>query len=86
MQTMRWCFLLLVLTCGCETLTPQGARVSVYRASLDGLPAQRAMPAGCRLLSKQPPVTMTELDIEGQAAEERSLNVKRKRQCSAAPC
>jgi hypothetical protein len=66
MQAMRWCFLLLVLTCGCETLTPQGARVSVYRASLDGLPAQRAMPAGCRLLSTQPAVTMTELDIEGQ--------------------
>jgi hypothetical protein len=66
MQTMRRCFLLLVLTCGCETLTPQGARVSVYRASLDGLPAQRAMPAGCRLLSTQPAVTMTELDIEGQ--------------------
>jgi hypothetical protein len=66
MHATRWCLLLLVLTCGCETLTPEGARVSVYRASLDSLPAQRAMPTGCRLLSTQPAVTTTELDIEGQ--------------------
>jgi hypothetical protein len=47
-------------------LTPEGARVSVYRAPLEGLPAQHSMPAGCRLLSTKPPVTMTELDMEGQ--------------------
>jgi hypothetical protein len=64
---MRWCsFLLVTFACGCVTLTPEGARVSVYRAPLDGLPAQRSMPAGCRLLATTPPVPMTELDMEGQ--------------------
>ena len=64
---MRWfTFLPAVFACGCVALTPQGARVSVYRAPLDGLPAQRSMPAGCRLLARKPPASMPELDIEGQ--------------------
>ena len=58
--------LLAVVACGCVTLTPEGARVSVYRAPLDGLPSQRRMPAECRLLATTPPVPMTELDMEGQ--------------------
>jgi hypothetical protein len=64
---MRWCSLLpAIFACGCVSLTPEGARVSVYRAPLDGRPAQRSMPEGCRLLASAPPVPMTELDIEGQ--------------------
>ena len=64
---MRRCLLLpAVFASGCVTLTPEGARVSVYRAPLEGLPAQHSMPTGCRLLSTKPPVTMTELDMEGQ--------------------
>jgi hypothetical protein len=55
-----------VFACGCATLTPEGKRVSVYRAPLDGLPSQRTMPEGCRLLYAKPPVNMTELDLEGQ--------------------
>ena len=64
---MRWGLLLLAtFACACVTLTPAGAHVSVYRAPLDGLPAQRRMPAGCRLLATAPPATITELDLEGQ--------------------
>ena len=64
---MPWCLLLLaVFAGGCVTLTPDGARVSVYRAPMDGLPFQRDMPEGCRLLATTPPVSMTELDTEGQ--------------------
>src|ERR1700674_4141758 len=45
---MPWCLLLLaVFAGGCVTLTTDGARVSVYRAPLDGLPFQRDMPEGC---------------------------------------
>lgn len=64
---MRWCSLLLALiACGCVTLTPEGARVSVYRAPLEAEPSKRTMPEGCRLVSAQPPVSMPELDLEGQ--------------------
>lgn len=38
-----------VVACGCVSvaLTPEGGRVSVYTASLDGPAAGRAMPDGC---------------------------------------
>jgi hypothetical protein len=62
----RCSLLLAVLAGGCVTLTPEGARVSVYRAPLDGVPFQHRMPEGCRLLATNPPVPMTELDMEGQ--------------------
>jgi hypothetical protein len=63
----RWCPVLLgVFAYGCVALTPEGARVSVYRAPLDGPPFQRAMPEGCRLLATKPPISMPELDLEGQ--------------------
>jgi hypothetical protein len=58
--------LLCVLSCGCSTLTPDGARVSVYQAPLDALPPQHGMPTGCRLVQTKPAVSMTELDMEGQ--------------------
>jgi hypothetical protein len=64
---MRWCTVLLcVVACGCVALTSEGARVSVYRAPLDGPPAKRTMPKGCRLLATKPPISMPELDLEGQ--------------------
>ena len=64
---MRWCSLLAALfACGCVTLTPQGERVSVYRAPLNAIPSKRSMPEGCRLLRTKPPVSMPELDLEGQ--------------------
>ncbi|PWT86005.1 MAG: hypothetical protein C5B57_01910 [Blastocatellia bacterium] len=63
---MRWLLPLVLCVCGCIALTPKGMGVSVYRAPLDGLPAQRSMPAGCRLLFTKPPVSMPELDLEGQ--------------------
>jgi hypothetical protein len=66
-MAIRWFMLLpAVFACRCAALTPEGARVSVYRAALDGLPPQRSMPAECRLLGRKPPVLMTELDMEGQ--------------------
>jgi len=40
--------------------------VSVYRAPLDAVPSIRRMPEGCRLLTAKTPVSMTELDLEGQ--------------------
>jgi len=58
--------LLAVLACSCVTLTSDGARVKVFRGSLEAEPAQRSMPEGCRLLSSTPPTTTTELDLEGQ--------------------
>ena len=58
--------LLCLCVCGCATLTPEGSRVVVYQAPLDALPPQRSMPRGCRLLATAPPVSMTELDLEGQ--------------------
>jgi hypothetical protein len=51
---------------GCIALTPEGARVSVYRAPLDALPAKRSMPDGCQLITAKPRVSMPELDLEGQ--------------------
>ena len=63
----RWCLLLLaVWLSSCATLPPEAARVSVYQAPLDGLPAQRRMPAGCRLLSTSARRSTTELDLNGQ--------------------
>jgi len=52
--------------CGCVTLSPAGAHVSVYRAPLDAPPALRSLPEGCRRLSAKPPISMPELDLEGQ--------------------
>jgi hypothetical protein len=66
-DVMRWCAALFaVLTCGCVTLTRAGAQVGVYRAPLRDPPAERNMPEGCRLLARRSPVSMSELDIEGQ--------------------
>jgi hypothetical protein len=66
-DVMRSCSVLLaVFACGCVTLTPEGERVSVYRAPLDGRPSQRTMPEGCLLMATNPPVSMPELDLEGQ--------------------
>ena len=58
--------LLGVLAYGCATLTPGGARVTVFQARLgDPLP-QRSMPGGCSLVGTRPPARMTELDLDGQ--------------------
>jgi hypothetical protein len=64
----RWALLAFaIIACGCVTLTPAASKVAVYRAPLDGPPAGRAMPEGCRLIKgQQPPENMTELEIEGQ--------------------
>ncbi len=60
-------FVLLIVfcVCGCASLTPEGGRVKVYQAPLDQVPAQRRMPAGCRVLSTTPPQSITELDLTG---------------------
>jgi hypothetical protein len=64
---MRTRVLLLSLcVSGCVSLTPAGAHVSVYEAPLDGLAARRTMPDGCARLSASAPVSMPELDLEGQ--------------------
>jgi hypothetical protein len=63
---IKYGLVLAVLTSGCATLTPDGARVLVYQAPLDGPPAKREMPAGCRLLNATPPVSLSELDLYGQ--------------------
>jgi hypothetical protein len=66
-MNLPWYWLFAVgSVCGCGTLTPHGTMVSVYRTSLDALPAERRMPDGCRLLSTTPPVSMAEIDLEGQ--------------------
>ena len=62
----RLWLLTAVLVSGCVMLTPAGAHVSVYQAPLDALPSQRRLPAGCRLVAAKPPVSMTELDMDGQ--------------------
>jgi hypothetical protein len=60
-----WLFALVVS--GCATLTPDGARVSVYTARLDGPAANHDMPDGCRKLSESPKYWMSEQEMEGQA-------------------
>ncbi len=61
------CWLLVLIAAyACITLTPEGARVTVYRAPLDEPQARYAMPQGCRLIAEAPAVSMTELEIEGQ--------------------
>ena len=60
-------FLFALLASGCMTLTPAGARVSIYNAPLDGPPALRAMPDGCQRLNVVSKDKMTEAAIEGQA-------------------
>jgi hypothetical protein len=54
----------LTAASACVALTPAGARVAVYRAPLQE-PRDR-MPDGCRLVSAAPPVSLTELEIDGQ--------------------
>ena len=58
--------LILCCLCGCASLTPEGARVTVYQAPLDRPSPQRQMPPGCRLLSTSPTHSVTELDLTGQ--------------------
>src|SRR5262245_4306546 len=61
----RTAFMLLALVVSsCATLTPEGARVSVYTAPLDGPLARREMPNGCRRLIVLPKDWMSELDLE----------------------
>jgi len=60
-------FLFALLASSCVTLTPAGARVSIYNAPLDGPPALRAMPDGCQRLNVVSKDKMTESAIEGQA-------------------
>jgi len=55
-----------VLLCGCATLTPGGARVTVFQARLNDPPPQRSMPAECTLIGTKPPARMSELDLDGQ--------------------
>ena len=52
--------------CGCASLTPEGARVTVYQVPLDRPSPQRQMPSGCRLLSATPTHSISELDLTGQ--------------------
>jgi hypothetical protein len=61
-----WHFLIFFFACGCATLPADQTQVPVYRAPLDGPPSRRAMPEGCRLLTTSSPVSMTELEMEGQ--------------------
>src|SRR5262245_7353888 len=64
---MRWCWLLAIaVMSGCVTLSPEGAKVSVYRTSLDASAADRRMPNGCRLLSTTDSVSIPEIDLVGQ--------------------
>jgi hypothetical protein len=58
--------LLGMCAAGCATLTPEGSRVSVYRAPLDGQPPRAVMPDGCRIITTKPRTSMTELDLDGQ--------------------
>ena len=60
-------FLFALLASSCMTLTPAGARVSIYNAPLNGPADLRAMPNECRKLSESAQEWMTEADIAGQA-------------------
>jgi hypothetical protein len=66
---MRWPIVVVsvLLMSGCLTLTPEGARVAVYKAPLDGPPAKREMPDGCRKISGLGEDRFSETEIEGQA-------------------
>jgi hypothetical protein len=50
---------------GCVSLSPEGARVFVYRAPLDVSGEDHAMPGGCERLSATPQTVMTEEEMEG---------------------
>jgi hypothetical protein len=63
---MRWCLLFATAMSGCVTLTPAGAGVSVYKASLVSEQDRREPPTGCRRLSSSEPRFITELELEGQ--------------------
>src|SRR5262245_17937045 len=66
---MRWSKIVFfaLLTCGCRTLTPKGAGVAVYQASLDDPPAKREMPDGCRKVATVGEDRLSEATMEGQA-------------------
>ena len=66
---MRWSKIAFfaLLTCGCLTLTPKGAGVAVYQASLDDPPAKREMPDGCRKVATVGEDQLSEATMEGQA-------------------
>ena len=53
-------FLVLLAAAACSSLTPEGARVKVYEASLSSPEAARALPEGCKLLSTTAPVDQME--------------------------
>jgi len=66
---MRWPTAIVsgLLAYGCVTLTPEGARVAVYKAQLSDPPATREMPAGCRKIGTLGQDRFSELEIEGQS-------------------
>jgi len=65
MRRLALCLLALVVS-GCVTLTPEGARVAIYSAPLDGPPARRQMPDGCQRLAVSPKNWLSEFDMDGQ--------------------
>ena len=64
MRSSAW-LLLVFATCGCVTLTPEGARVAVYTAKFEVPPARRQMPDGCLRLGVLPEDRMSEMEMEG---------------------
>ncbi len=67
MRSRSLCWLLVTGVAGaCVSLTPAGAKVAVYRIAQDGSRVEHAMPEGCRLIAESAPVSITELEIEGQ--------------------
>jgi len=60
---MRQRIALVLLTTGaaaCSSLTPEGARVKVYEASLSTPESARSLPEGCKLLSTTAPIDQME--------------------------
>jgi len=63
----RWCWLAIALaTCGCTTLTPNGAKVAVYLTPTAESRTRSAMPDGCRLLGDPWSLRISELELESQ--------------------
>jgi hypothetical protein len=64
---MRWgTWLLLFAASGCAAAIKTDSPVSVYRAALDAPQDSRSMPSGCRLVKATQPVSLSELELEGQ--------------------
>ena len=57
----------VLLMSGCLALTPEGARVTVYKTPLDVSAASPVMPAGCRKISSLGEDRFSEMEIDGQA-------------------